>query len=154
MRYRYWLTLVSSLLLGLVFLSAGVGKLASQSAFLLELNSRLESPELAGLIAAWLPWVEIVVGLCLLGGIAVQIASGAAATLATVFIFHNSWMISQGYGYKPCSCLGIFEQLVQGKLSTVGSLYIDIVMLLLTLAVYFCYQGRLFNLRPWFLKKG
>ena len=154
MRYRYWITLVASLLLALVFLSAGIGKLIGQSAFLLELTSKLDSPELAGIIAGWLPWVEIAIGLCLLGGVLMQMVSGAAAVLAATFIFHNSWMIANGYGYKPCSCLGILEQLVEGKLSTMGSLYIDIVMLGLALVVYFGYRGGLFNWRPWFLGKG
>ena len=88
-----------------------------------------------------------------LGGVAVQVVSGVAAGLVVAFIFYNSWIIASGYGYEPCPCLGVFEQLVYGRLSTVGSLYIDIVMLGLALVVYFGYQGRLFNWRPWYLTK-
>jgi uncharacterized membrane protein YphA (DoxX/SURF4 family) len=153
MRYRYWITLIASLLLAIILLSAGVGKLIGQSAFLLGLTSKLSNPELAGIIAGWLPWAEIAVGLCLLVGVAVQIAAGAASVLVATFIFYNSWMIANGYGYKPCSCLGVLEQLIQGKLSSVGSLYIDIAMLVLALVVYFGYQGRLFNWRPWYWTK-
>ncbi|MFC2068065.1 MauE/DoxX family redox-associated membrane protein [Chloroflexota bacterium] len=154
MRYRYWITLISSLLLALVFLTAGVGKLLGQSAFMLEVSSFVASPLLESIIVNWLPWVEIVIGLCLLGGVAVQIVSGAAAVLVGAFIFHNSWMISQGHAYEPCSCLGLASQLLDAELSTVGALYIDIALFILALAVYFSYQGKTFTLRPWFLKRN
>lgn len=153
MNFRYGITLAASLVLGIIFISAGIGKLIGQSAFLLELSSRFSSATLSGLIASWLPWVEIAVGLCLVAGVAVQVASLVAAGLVAAFIFHNSWMIANGYGYKPCSCLGVIEQLIEGKLSTVGSLYVDIVMMLLVLVIYFGYQGRFLNWRPWYLKR-
>jgi hypothetical protein len=34
----------------------------------------------------------------------------------------------------------------------VTSLYVDIGMIVLALAVYLCYPGRLGNVRPWFLR--
>ena len=152
MRYRYWVTLASSLILAVVFLTSGLGKLLGHSAFLLEVSSLFINPALAEAIAATLPWVEIILGLCLLAGILTQIVSGGAVLLVAAFIFHNSWMIAHGWGYKPCGCLGVFEKLFQGRFSTVDSLYVDIGLLVLALAVYFCYQGNPFNLRPWFLQ--
>ncbi|MFC1872020.1 MauE/DoxX family redox-associated membrane protein [Chloroflexota bacterium] len=124
-----------------------------QNVFLLEISSFILNPVVVNVISGALPWVEIVLGVCLLAGVLTQIVSGVSILLIASFIFHNSWMISQGLGYEPCSCLGVFEKLFGGKLSTTGSLYIDIGLLILALAVYFGYQGKLLNMRPWFLKR-
>ena len=151
MRYRYWIAFGASILLALVFLTSGVGKLMGQSAFLLTVSTFVLSPQFASLLASWLPWVEIVLGLCLLVGIFPQIVSGITALLVAAFAMHNGWMIGQGLGYEPCHCLGILDQLM-GEMSTITSLYVDIGLIVLALAVYFCYPGRVLNTRPWFLR--
>jgi uncharacterized membrane protein YphA (DoxX/SURF4 family) len=120
---------------------------------MLELTSKFESEVLAGIIAGWLPWIEIVAGICLIAGVFTPIASLISAGLVAAFIFHNAWMIANGFAYTPCSCLGVLEQFIQGRLPTIGSLYIDIGMLVLVLLIYFGYQGNFFNWRPWYLKK-
>jgi uncharacterized membrane protein YphA (DoxX/SURF4 family) len=155
MRYRYWLTLGASILLALIFLTAGVGKLLGHSAFLLTIESSvLGNQELAAFVASWLPWVELVLGACLLVGIVPQIVAGLSTVLIACFIGYNSLIISQGFGYKPCGCLGVLDRLFQGRLSTTNSLYIDIGLIILALAVYFAYPGKLLNVYPWFLKRG
>lgn len=153
MRYCYWIAFVASILLALVFLTSGVGKLMGQSAFLLAVPATyILGFEVSNFIATWLPWLELVLGLCLLVGIFPQIAAGISTLLVAAFILHNGWMIGQGLGYEPCGCLGIMDQIFGGKLSTIGSLYVDIGMVALALAVYFCYPGGLLNTRPWFLR--
>ena len=87
-------------------------------------------------------------------GIIPQITSGISAILIATFIFHNSWLISQGFGYEPCGCLGVLDRVLGGKLSTTGALYIDIGLFILALAVYFFYPGKLLNIRPWLVKRG
>jgi len=151
MRVRYWIAFIASILLAVVLLTAGVGKLMGQSAFLLALSTYVLSPEAAAWVATWLPWVELVLGLCLLVGILPQIAAGITAVLTAAFIMHNGWMIAHGFGYEPCHCLGILDR-VMGEMSTVTSLYVDIALIILALAVYFCYPGRLLNARPWFMR--
>jgi len=150
MRYRYWIAFAASILLALVFITAGVGKLMGQSAFLLHISTYIISESAAALLASWLPWAELVLGLCLLVGIFPQIVSGISALLVAGFIMHNGWMIGQGFGYEPCGCLGILDRVFTGELSTLGSLYVDIALIVLALAVYFGYPGRLLNARPWF----
>jgi len=152
MRYRYWIAFVASILLALVFLTAAVGKLMGQSAFLLQISTYIISESAAALLASWLPWVELVLGLCLLVGIFPQIVAGISTLLIAAFVMHNGWMIGQGFGYEPCHCLGILDQLFRGSLSTIGSLYVDIALIVLALAVYFCYPGGVLNTRPWFLR--
>ncbi len=151
MRYRYWIAFGASILLALVFITSGVGKLMGQSAFLLALSTYIISPDAAAWVTSWLPWVELVLGACLLVGIFPQIAAGISTLLIAAFIMHNGWMIANGFGHEPCGCLGVLERLFTGELSTMGSLYVDIALVILALAVYFCYPGRLLNTRPWFM---
>ena len=151
MRYRYWIAFGASILLALVFITAGVGKLMGQSAFLLTVSSFIIREEFAAIIAAWLPWVELVLGACLIIGIVPQLVAGISTLLVAGFIMHNGWMISQGLGHKACGCLGILEKMFLGELSTVGSLYVDIGLIVLALAIYLVYPGKLLNVRPWFL---
>lgn len=152
MRYRYWIAFGASIVLALVFLTAAVGKLMGQSAFLLTLSTFIVSENVAAWVASWLPWAELVLGLCLLVGIVPQIAAGVSVLLVAVFIMHNGWMIANGLGYQPCSCLGVLEQVFGGQVSTTASLYVDIGLVILALAVYFGYPGRLLNTYPWFFR--
>jgi uncharacterized membrane protein YphA (DoxX/SURF4 family) len=154
MRLRYWICLGASILLAVVFLTAGVGKLLGHSAFLLSLSSLYMSPEFTAFVASVLPWVELVLGLSLVIGIAPQLVGGISTVLVAAFIFHNSWMITHGWGYQPCGCLGVFDKLFQGNLSTFSSLYIDIGLLVLALAIYFAYPGKLLEIRPWFFRRS
>jgi uncharacterized membrane protein YphA (DoxX/SURF4 family) len=152
MRYRYLIAFGASMALAVVFIVAGVGKLMGQSAFLLTVSTYVLSPQFAAMLATWLPWLELVVGLCLLVGVIPQIVSGVSILLIASFILHNAWMIVNGFGHEPCGCLGLMERIFGGNMSTTTSLYVDIGLLVLALAVYFCYPGRLSNVRPWFLR--
>jgi uncharacterized membrane protein YphA (DoxX/SURF4 family) len=152
MRYRYKIAFGASMALAVVFIAAGIGKLLGQNAFLLELQTFILNARLAAFVATGLPWLEIAVGLCLLVGIVPQIAAGVAVLLSAAFILHNGFIIANGMGYEPCSCLGVLDIIVGGELATTSSLYVDIGMLILALAVYFTYPGRLLNVRPWFFR--
>jgi hypothetical protein len=104
-------------------------------------------------LVTWLPPLEVVIGLLLIGGIVAKLASVLAAVLIAGFITNNSWMLSQGLGYEPCDCLGVVEKIVQFELSTTGALYLDIGMLVLALIVLYGYQGRFLNVSPWFIRR-
>ena len=153
--YRYLLTLGAGIVLGLIFVISGVGKLLGQSAFLLSIESAaFVPPSVAIIIADWLPWVELILGACLIIGIATQLVALFSVVLIAAFVFHNSWMIGHGLRNEPCHCLGVFEQVFQGQLSTIGALYVDIGLFILALVIYFCYRGSFFDVRPWFLRRG
>jgi uncharacterized membrane protein YphA (DoxX/SURF4 family) len=151
-RVRYWVAFGASIVLAVVLITAGVGKLLGQSAFLLAVSTYVLSDQMAAWLAGWLPWLELVLGLCLLVGIIPQIAGGISVLLVAAFIMHNGWMIANGLGYEPCGCLGVFERIFGGNMSTTASLYVDIGLVILALAVYFSYPGGLGNVRPWFLR--
>ena len=153
--FRYWLTVGAGIVVGLIFVTSGIGKLLGQSAFLLNilLPVPLMPTVLATIIADWLPWVELILGVCLIMGVAAQVGALLSTVLVAVFITYNSWMIGNGLGYRPCGCLGVLDKVFLGELSTTQSLYIDIGLLILALIIYFGYQGGFFDVRPWFLRR-
>jgi len=72
--------------------------------------------------------------------------------LTAAFIGNNSWLLSQGLGYEPCTCFGVADRIFQGTLSTTGALYVDIGMLALAMIIILFYPGKLLTIRPLFLK--
>lgn len=153
MGYRNRIAMAAGIVVAVVLLAAGVGKLLGESAFLLELSHVFISAAVSDFIASVLPWVEIVLGLCLLVGIAPQVIGGLSSLLVAAFIFHNSWLIAHGWGYHPCGCLGVLSRITGGDMSTTSALYVDIGLFALALTVYFLASGPVLDLRPWFRKR-
>jgi uncharacterized membrane protein YphA (DoxX/SURF4 family) len=146
MSLKKWILLIASIILGIVFISAGMGKILGQSAFLLNLPSM--PAWLRASTENWLPWLELIVGLALVIGVLTRPAALIAIALSAAFMFYNVWMITGGHAYEPCSCFGAFEIVFQGRLSSSVALYVDIGLLALALVVYFLYKGKFFNLKP------
>ena len=154
MRYRYWASAVASIILGLVFIFSGVGKLLHQIDFLnILLNNSFLTTFLAHVVAYALPWAELILGALLIAGISVKLMASLSAVIVAGFVASNSWLIAQGRIYEPCGCFGVFEKLVMGELSTIESLIFDIVMFALLLVILFCYPGKFFETRFWFSRK-
>jgi len=152
MRGKHWLAIGASILLGLVFIVSGLGKLPYHGEFLaLVLSKSLLTLPQAIIIAHWVPWVELVLGSLLIIGIAAKFMASFSAALIVVFIANNSWMISLGLGGEPCGCFGNVEHLALAQLSNIEALYLDIGMLALTVIILFCYPGNFLTIRPWFL---
>jgi uncharacterized membrane protein YphA (DoxX/SURF4 family) len=157
MRYKHWLGLGASIILGIIFLISGIGKLLVQAEFFdtffpgfldfLTLDQ-------ARLLFYGLPYVEIAIGSLLVVGLATKLIAILTSLLITAFIASNVWFITHGMGFEPCGCLGIFDRLFQDKLSTQQSLYIDIAMLALILITLLWYQRKFLDIRPWFWRRG
>lgn len=154
MRYRNWAGIAAGILLGLIFLVAGIGKLQQTEAFMIifGLHRALLFPTLANHIDTWLPRMETALGLLLIASIATKLTVTFSSVLIAAFIFNNSWEIARGAGENPCGCFGQASFL--GYISTTQALYIDIGMLALALIILFWYPGNWRTVRPWFLKKG
>ena len=155
MRSKHWLGVGASLILGLIFVVAGLGKLLHQTeAYKLFFSPDLLTPALAKAVLIWLPRIELAIGVLLIAGFAAKLVTIFSSVLIAGFITNNVWLLVQGLGDKPCGCFGLAERIAQARLSTLGSLYIDIAMLALVLIILFCYRRRFFNIYPWFLKRG
>jgi uncharacterized membrane protein YphA (DoxX/SURF4 family) len=118
-------------LLGLVFLSAGIGKLLHRRRFAQAvLDFRLLSPAMARVCASALPWLEVGIGLALLAGLAlVPVASGAALLLLA---FSAALAINLRRGnLVDCQCSGLLGSGAPGW----GTLARNGVLLSLALAL-------------------
>jgi len=152
-RYKHWIGVWASIFLGLIFVAAGLGKALYRAEAFLVLPEFLPLT-FARSVFIWFPAIEVVVGLLLLFGIAARFVAAFSLVLVAGFIANNSWMLSRGLGDEPCGCFGMAERIAQARLSIIGSLYLDVVMLALVLVLLFCYQRNFFNIYPWFLARG
>jgi len=155
MSYRRWIAVTAGILLGLVFLTSGIGKIAGQSSLFISIHNLYIFPDIVRtLIVYWLPWGEVLLGLALVVGVASQAVSLISCVLVACFMYQNTWMIMNGFKNEPCSCFGILDRILEGRLSTMNSLYIDIGMLVLALLIYFLSSGGFREWRPWFLRQS
>jgi len=157
MRCKHWLGLGASIILGMIFFTAGLGKLLVETelfeTYYLAFLDFLTLDQVR-LLFYGLPYVELAIGLLLIVGFATKLIAALTSLLIAGFITSNVWFITHGMGFEPCGCLGIFDRLFQNKLSTQQSLYIDIAMLALILITLLYYQRSFTSILPWFLKKN
>ncbi len=154
MRGRDWAGASASIILGIIFVAAAIGKfLVSNQLLATEIHLQMfMTPELAALVSNTVPWIELILGLLLVTGVVSKLAAALSLPLIAGFLFTNSWLITHGLAYEPCGCLGVVEKLLKVKLSTLDSLVFDIVLLALVAIILGCYPGRFLRTRPWFLK--
>ena len=144
MKRRHWFGIGAGIILGLIFLAAGLGKLLNQTqSFVIFVFPEFLPTALGKFIFRWLPGVEILIGLLLLTGIAARLVASLALALTVGLVANNGMLLIQGFGDKPCGCFGMAENWVQYRLSVAGALYIDIIMLVLGFIVLLYYQGKL-----------
>lgn len=151
-RFKRWLGPGAAIVLGLVFLLSGAGKLFNEyDVFFIFFTPFADFVlPFAPLIYLWLPVIEIAVGLLLISGILARPAAVLAVGLIAIFIANNSWLIAHGFGAEPCGCFGVLEELARVRMLTIGALVLDVVMLLLALATLFLAPVSFFNINTWF----
>jgi uncharacterized membrane protein YphA (DoxX/SURF4 family) len=151
-RFKRWLGPGAGIILGLIFLLSGVGKLLNEyDVFFIFFTPFADFLlPFARLIYLWLPVVEIAVGLLLITGVLARPAAALAVVLIAIFLANNSWLIAHGFGAEPCGCFGVLEELARIRVLTIGAMVLDAVMLLLALAALFLARVSFFNINPWF----
>ncbi len=153
---KKWLVTGAGVILGLIFVVAGFGKIFTGSEGLRRIFNPFPgflTPALTDSIFIWLPYLEILIGLLLIIGVVPRLAGVISIVLVAGFITNNAWVLGQGLGFEPCSCFGFWDRIVGIKVSTTQSLYIDIAMLVLGLVVIIGTPGHFLKTRPWFLTK-
>ena len=147
--HKYWVVLLATIFLGMVFLVAGTGKLLAQSdSFSPFVFPGFLPVALIQAIYTVAPYVEIALGILLVLGIAIRLVTVISAKMITGFILSNLYMIYLGVGVKPCGgCFGYF-----GSLTAISSLMLDGIMAALVVIILLCCRGSFFNLTPWFLQ--
>lgn len=150
---RVLVSLGPSVLLGLILLVSGSGKVPGQTEFADTLLKSFWTPTSAYLISHCLPWAEIVLGVLLLIGVFPRIAAGLCLPLIAGFMANNSWALSQGMEqFPPCGCFGIWEEFL-GAISPLQALLLDIVLLCSALIILLFHPSGFLSFRPWFMKQ-
>lgn len=151
---RIWIGIGAGILLGVIFFISGLGKLVSHGAFSLVLSTESFLPSmLSQIVGVALPWAEYILGTLLVLGILAKVAASLSAVCTLGFISHNSWLLATGRASEDCGCFGLFEKFFLGKMSTIDSLSLDIIMLCLFVLIIVYYPGKFLNIRPWFSRK-
>lgn len=104
-----WLSVFAAIVrvgLGCLFLWSGIVKIRMPYDFLSDVyNYELVGPRLGMFVAMMLPWFELIVGACLLGGLCVTGALLGSMAMAAAFIFAISWAVYHGLNIG-CGCFG------------------------------------------------
>jgi uncharacterized membrane protein YphA (DoxX/SURF4 family) len=136
---RPWLSTAARLILAGVFLYAGAAKVGDLAASGRAVSAyQLLPADLARVVGAVLPFVELVLGVLLLAGLATRLAAVVAATLLVVFVagIVSAW--ARGLAID-CGCFGGGGQLAAGQRPSYGpEVARDVALLLaaLFLAVF------------------
>ncbi|HEY0696939.1 MAG TPA: MauE/DoxX family redox-associated membrane protein [Micromonospora sp.] len=112
---RPWLGIAARFGLAAVFLLAGASKVGDLAASGRAVNAyRLMPYELAAVIGAALPFVELALGVLLLLGLATRLAAGVAAGLLVIFIAGIGSAWARGLAID-CGCFGSGGELPAGQ---------------------------------------
>ena len=136
---KYNLPLLSRFILGAVFIYASLDKIADPIAFSTNIDNYHITPiAINNLAALIIPWVELIIGLCLITGVLLDGASILTMALLVFFIF----IISQAYVRGISLNCGCFKTAVDPGLGDLRQdmlwrIFEDILFLGLAVIVYF-----------------
>ena len=133
-------TLVVRLALGCLFLWSSLPKIRQPYDFLSSVyNYELVGPKLGVLVAMVLPWLELLVGICLIGGIFISGALLASIGMTAMFTFVLAWSLYQGLEIS-CGCFSASG----GGFISYSTLIRACVILLFSIVAYIS----IFTMRP------
>jgi uncharacterized membrane protein YphA (DoxX/SURF4 family) len=121
-----YLLLVARIVLGFIFIYAGVEKISDPEAFAISIsNYRLLPIATINFFAITLPWIELVAGILLIFGIAVKENSSILFSMLLVFTIAIVISLFRGLSID-CGCFGKGSQigllkLVENTLMFIGS---------------------------------
>ena len=97
---------LARLVLGCVLLSSSVAKLRKPYDFLANVYQyELVSPKVGLLVAMALPWLELLIAICLFGGVFLGGSFLLTVSLAAIFIAAQSSVLHRGM-FISCGCFG------------------------------------------------
>ena len=127
---------VVRLVLGCMFLIGALPKIRQPYDFLGDVYGyELVGPKLGMFVAMTLPWVELFVGICLLGSIFIGSALLLSIVMGAMFTFVLSWAIYHGLDIS-CGCFGAgssmigYGTLIRAVCITVFSLFAYLLIIL------------------------
>lgn len=111
-RFMPWVSLTMRLSIGSLFIIAGLAKIADPVGFFATLMGFRLFPDLVlPLLAIFLPWLEFLLGLCVLLGIAHRTASLLLAGLNVFFAAAILSLVARGIEID-CGCFGLLADIL------------------------------------------
>ncbi|MHC4737304.1 MAG: MauE/DoxX family redox-associated membrane protein [Planctomycetota bacterium] len=124
---------ITRIALGILFIYGGLYKIRQPYDFLSSVYSyELVGPKTGVLVAVILPWLELLVGVCLVGGVFISGALLFTAGMASLFTYTLSSALLSGLNIS-CGCFGATDQPIN-YLSVIRTC----VIMLLSTAAYIC----------------
>ena len=163
---RAIISLVASIIIGLLLVIAGSGKLSFGEVpgqtieFIGHIlpTAFLTEGVIFFIYEVFIPYIlpcaEMAIGLSLLVGLWPRLMAVFSILLSLAFMGNNIYAISLGMEkYESCSCFGIWEEIF-GGLTPMQSLGLDIVMIVLAILIIVLHPGRFMSSREWISKLG
>jgi uncharacterized membrane protein YphA (DoxX/SURF4 family) len=124
-----WISTGARLILGVVLLVAGAAKVADPQASVAAVRAYELLPDGLGTVVGWgLPFVEIVLGVLLLAGIAVRPAALATAVLLALFVAAVGSAAARGLSID-CGCFGGGGPVPPGQTAYAAEIVRDLALL-------------------------
>jgi len=123
--------------LGGLFLFSGLIKVHQPYAFLSNVyNHELVGPKLGVLVAMVLPWAELLVGICLIGGIFVSGALLVSIAMGAMFSFAIASALYRGLNIS-CGCFSASSTEQIGYITLIRALVVMLISAVAYLSVVF-----------------
>jgi putative oxidoreductase len=107
-----WVSLLFRLMLGGIFITAGLAKIADPVRYLFTLREfRLLPGILEAFLAVYLPWLEFILGLGILLGVLLRTSALLIAGLNGMFILAIGSVMVRGFEID-CGCFGLLADLL------------------------------------------
>ena len=105
-RAQPWILLVSRIALGLVFLVSSIPKLRRPYDFIADVyDYQLVAPQVVHLVGIFLPWLELILALCLVGGVFVHGSLLVSCLALLFFVAIQCSVLCRGMEID-CGCFG------------------------------------------------
>ncbi|MDT3739045.1 MAG: MauE/DoxX family redox-associated membrane protein [Candidatus Kapabacteria bacterium] len=141
------LILIVRLIVGYIFISYGIGKIANADKFAGEIANYALMPQFSlNILAITLPWIEVAAGFLLVFGIRLKSGSVITGGMMLVFIIAIIWAIAMGLDIN-CGCSSTTPQKVG-----LPKLLENTGLLLLSLLIYL-FPERKFTLESFIVKQ-
>lgn len=128
-----YLNLIFRLFLGGFFIVAGIAKIADPAHFAKEIiNYNLTPLSLVNIIALFLPWLELIVGVLLAFGIKIKTNSIIIGVLLLIFILMVFSAMARGLNIS-CGCFGKASEQKTGW----GKVFENLGLMILCIYLYF-----------------
>jgi putative oxidoreductase len=136
-RFMPGFALVVRLLLGCMFLYSSLPKIRQPYDFLSSVyNYELVGPKLGLLVAMVLPWAELLVGICLVGGIFVSGSLLVSIAMGGMFSFDIASALYRGLNIS-CGCFSASSTEQIGYITLIRALVIMLISAVAYLSVVF-----------------